>query len=193
MVHRRNIILGLSVLAACLLLAWPLLAGDALDDAPSQDALGGKAAAQDDDPIRAARRLANGSQPSRAGARLYLFITLDAPMAAQAIRAGRALERRRTDIVFEPVLLADLELLQRLKQGEDPRQHARLYADLQALSDTGESLPMVGMVPLARRFQIKEVPSFVLLTKDRAHKIAGLPDLAQFVRATLGDHERSAK
>ncbi|MBI4575572.1 MAG: hypothetical protein HY722_04840 [Planctomycetes bacterium] len=112
-------------------------------------------------------------------ARLTLFLSLDAPEADRALRAGRAFERTHPEVVFDPVLLVDLDRLSSV--GKDPE----LVRRMQALSASGEGFAMVGTVPAARRFGIAEVPAFVLEVGGRAHRITGVPDLEDFYRRCI--------
>ncbi|MBN4071794.1 hypothetical protein JYT83_00095 [bacterium AH-315-F18] len=182
----QKTIFVICALAACLSLTWPLHAGDAFEAAPNRDALDTE---QNTNPARAARKVL--ATPKSNGTKLYLFITLDSPQSAKAIRAGRLFEEQRSDTTFEPILLADLNLLQKLKKGGSVNSQRDLYQSLKSLSDTGESLPMVGTVPLARKFGIKKAPSFVLVRRNQAHVISGIPNLETFIQRSFGESTKT--
>ena len=134
-----------------------------------------------------ARRIAAGlknqrrlqSQRARPTKTLYLFLTLRAPGLARLIQSGRDFEGRYPEVRFEPVLLMDLERLKQITGRVKAADHPMLFRELAALTALNESFQIVGTVPVARRFQVTQVPAWVLVQSGRADKIHGTPNQSE--------------
>lgn len=122
--------------------------------------------------------------PAAGAGKLYLFVTPAAPDGDEAAtRALRFVREHEGKVALRTVLL--IEHFADLRGVTDK---SPLTLTLRALGDPGTySIPLYDLegLALARAWEIREVPAFVLVVRNRAHRVRGSrPNLADLWECT---------